>query len=39
MVIKKKSERCKNWDGDVYLNVDIGVAHDRNKKFMEVWIF
>ena len=33
---KRKNELCKTCDGDVYLQTDIGLAHDKNKKFMEV---
>ena len=37
--MKKMKERCNTWDGDVYLKTDIGVSHNKNKKFMEVFSF
>ncbi|KAA6373954.1 MAG: hypothetical protein EZS28_030519, partial [Streblomastix strix] len=34
-LLHQKKTLYRKWRGDVYLNVDIGSAHDKNKKFME----
>jgi hypothetical protein len=33
---KRIGEKITRWEGDVYLSLEYGVAHDRNQKFMEV---